>query len=71
MGGADKILSAMSLLFLSNFFQSSTPAGKFISLQLYWLIKGLILDILCGFFPIFSWFNATVKAFKCIITAIP
>ena len=34
LGGADKMLSAMSLSFLSNALYSSDPAGKFMSFQL-------------------------------------
>ena len=48
------------LLFCSKFFQSFIPSGKSIPSQLYWLMKGLIFDILPGWFSMFSWFNATV-----------
>ena len=41
-----RILSATSLLH-SNFFQSLLVDGKSISSQLYFSIKGLILDTLC------------------------
>ena len=51
------------LLSSSIFFQSFECDGESISVQLYWLIKGLIFDILLGFFPMFWWFNATVKAY--------
>ena len=56
------MFSAISL-FNSNFFQSLLVAGKSISFQLYWSIKGLILDILCGIFLILSRFNAKVTAY--------
>ena len=71
--GTNKILRAMVLLFCSNFFQSisilffsNSSLSSFwcalisMSFQLYWLIKGLIFDILSGLFPMFWWFNATV-----------
>ena len=44
-----RILS-VTLLLDSNFFQSLLVDGKSISSQLYFSIKGLILDTLCGFF---------------------
>ena len=37
--------------------------GKSISFQLYWLIKGLIFDILSGWLLICLWFNAMIKAY--------
>ena len=40
------MLSAIDLLFNSNFFQSLPVDGKFTSFQLYWSIKGFILDTL-------------------------
>ena len=40
------MLRAIDSLFNSNFFQSLPVDGKSMSFQLYWLIKGLILDIL-------------------------
>ena len=71
--GTNKILRGMVLLFCSNFFQSisilffsNSSLSSFwcalisMSFQLYWLIKGLIFDILSGLFPMFWWFNATV-----------
>ena len=59
----NKILRAIVLLFNSKFFQSFCSDGKSISFQLYWSIKGLILDILWGSFLMFWQFNATVKAY--------
>ena len=53
LDGAHKILRATSLLFFSNFFQSFIPAGKFIPFQLYLSKKGLIFDILSGWFSMF------------------
>ena len=50
-------------LFNSSFLQSLLVAGKSISFQLYCSIKGLILDILCGFFLILSRFNANVTGY--------
>ena len=61
--GEDKILRAISVLFLSIFSQSLIPAGKFISFQLYLWMWGLIFDILSGWFSISWWFNATVIAY--------
>ena len=52
--GTNKILRAIVLLFCSNFFQSFECDGKSISFQLYWSIKGLIFDILWGFFQCFD-----------------
>ena len=40
------MLRAIDSLFNSNFFQSLHVDGKSMSFQLYWLIKGLILDTL-------------------------
>ena len=57
------MLRAIDLLFNSNFFQSLPVDGKFMSFQLYWSIKGFILDTLQGFLLISSWFNATVMAY--------
>ena len=37
--------------------------GKSMSFQLYWLIKGLIFDIISGWFLMFWWFSETVKAY--------
>ena len=53
LDGANKILRATSLLFFSNFFQSFIPAGKSIPFQSYLSIKGLIVDILSGWFSMF------------------
>ena len=50
-------------LFNSNVFQSLLVAGKSIYFQLYCSTKGLISDILCGFFLILSRFNAKVTAY--------
>ena len=47
--GAERILRAISLLFLSNYSQSFIPAVKFMPFQLYLSIKCLIFDILSGF----------------------
>ena len=47
--GIYNTLSAIVLLFRSNFIQFFGPAGKFISFQLYLLIYGFNLDILSGF----------------------
>ena len=57
------MLRAIDLLFNSNLFQSLPVDGKFMSFQLYWSIKGFILDTLQGFLLISSWFNATVMAY--------
>ena len=38
------MLRAIDLLFNLNIFQSLPVDGKSMSIQLYWLIKGLILD---------------------------
>ena len=57
-----RILSATSLLH-SNFFQSLLVDRKSISSQLYFSIKGLILDTLCGSFLILSRFSANVTAY--------
>ena len=51
------------LLFDSNVFQSFLYDEKANSFQLYWLIKDLIFDILSGWFVMWLWFNATVKAY--------
>ena len=40
------MLRATDSLFNSNFFQSLPVDGKSMPFQLYWLIKGLILDTL-------------------------
>ena len=48
---------------IQTFFQPFLCNRKFISFQLYWLIKGLVFDILCGSFTIFSWFNGTFIAY--------
>ena len=61
--GADRILRAISLLFLSNFFQSFIPAGKFMSFQLYLSVWGLIFDILSGWLLISEWCNETVNEY--------
>ena len=62
--GPNKILRTTALLFNSKFFQSfEGSSGKFISYQSNWLIKDLIFDILWGIFSMFSWFNATLKAY--------
>ena len=53
--GKNRILK-VTVLFVSNFFQSFRSAGKLVSFQWYWFIKGLIFVILCGvcfFFPQF------------------
>ena len=63
LGGTYKILRAIVLIFCSNFFHSFIPAEKSMPFQLYWSIKGLIFDILSGWFSIFWWFNATVIAY--------
>ena len=57
-----RILSATSLLH-SNFFQSLLVDRKSISSQLYFSIKALILDTLCGSFLILSRFSANVTAY--------
>ena len=62
-GLADKMLRAMSLLFLSNLFQSSFPAGNLISSQLYLLINGLSFVILSGLYLTSSWCNAAIIAY--------
>ena len=51
--GAYKIIRAIDLLFNSHLFQSFWCDGKLIFFQLYWSIKGLIFDILCGLFLMF------------------
>ena len=56
------MLSVISLLH-SNFFQSLLVDGKSISSQLYFSIKGLILDTLCGSFLISSRFSANVTSY--------
>ena len=61
--GTNKILRAIASLFCSNFFQPFECDGKSISFQLYWLIKGLIFDILWGIFALLWWLKATVKAY--------
>ena len=62
--GIYKTLKAIDLLFDSNFLQSSTGfAGNSIPFHSYWSIKGLIFYILCGYFLMFWWFNATVIAY--------
>ena len=43
--GTYKILRAIVLLFYSTSFQPFIPAGKSVSLQLYWSIKGLIITV--------------------------
>ena len=40
------MLRAIDSLFNSNFFQFLPVDGKSISFQLYWLIKGFLLDTL-------------------------
>ena len=40
------MLRAIELLFDSDFFQSLPVDGKSMSFQLYWSIKGFILDTL-------------------------
>ena len=57
------MLRAIDSLFDSNIFQSLLVDGKSISFQLYWSIKGLILDTLWGSLLILSRFNATVTAY--------
>ena len=57
-----RILSATSLLH-SNFFQSLPVDGKFLSSQLYFSIKGLNLDTLCGSFLILLRLSANVTAY--------
>ena len=47
------MFSAISL-FNSNFFQSLLVDGNSMSFQLYFSIKGLTLDILCGFFLLYQ-----------------
>ena len=59
----NKTLRAIVLLFCSNFFQSFECDGKSITFHCYWLIKGLIFDILWALFSMFWWFNATVNAY--------
>ena len=61
--GTNNILTAIVILFCSNSFHSFSCDGKSMSFQLYWLIKGLIFDILCWSLSIFWWFKATVKAY--------
>ena len=62
--GTNKILRAIVLLSNSNFFQSFCGCnGRSISFQLYWLIRGLIFDILCGSFWTFWKLNAMAKAY--------
>ena len=55
--GTNKILRAIVLLFNSNFYQSFGCNGNTISFQSYWLIKGLISDILSGLFLFFVFFH--------------
>ena len=50
-------------LFNSSFLQSLVVDGNSISFQLYYSIKGLILDILCESFLILSRFNAKETAY--------
>ena len=57
-----RILSATSLLH-SNLSQSLLVDGKSISSQLYFSIKGLILDTVCGSILILSRFSANVTAY--------
>ena len=64
MSGTNKILRAIDLLYDSKFFQSFGGCdGKSISFQLYWLIKGLRLDIFSGWLLICLWFNAGIIAY--------
>ena len=58
---AYKSLSGSVTLFFSNFYQSSD--WKCIPSHLYFFIKGLIFVSFSGFFPFFSWHNATVTAY--------
>ena len=60
--GTNKTLRAIILLFCSKYFHSFECDEISISFQLYLSIKGLIFDILSGWFLIYLWFNATVKA---------
>ena len=57
------IIRAIFRLFFSTFFQPFFHGAWFITFMLYLFIKGLIFDIHCGFFPLSSWFNATVAAY--------
>ena len=52
--GTSRILRVIDLFSNLKFFESFLCDGKFISFQLYWSTKGLIFDILCGFFLICS-----------------
>ena len=58
--GTSKILRAIVLLFVSDFFESFLCDVKFLSFQLYWLLKSLIFDIFSGWLLICSRFNAAV-----------
>ena len=57
------MLRAIDSLFDSNFFQSLPVDGKSMSFQLYWSIKGLILDTLWGSLLILPRFNVTLTAY--------
>ena len=51
-------------IFLSNFFQSYFSHEYFIHSKLYFSIKNLILVILSKCFLVFSWFNASLSAYR-------
>ena len=57
------ILRATVLLFLSNFSQFFDPMGKFISFHSLLSIKGAVLDIFSGCFPIFLWLSAVFTTY--------
>ena len=55
--------TAIVELFFKNVLQSSIFGGHCIPFLFYLLIKGLILETLSGYNPIFSCINVTIAAY--------